>query len=68
MNLAALTTRTGWSERTGRRYLAAWAATQKDPDVPRVRVVRGKGRGRPHYEVDRDSFDRWVLGLTAAAA
>lgn len=51
----------GLSLATAQRYVAAWFAAQTRPEVPRVTKARTKKRGRPGYEVDRESFERWLL-------
>lgn len=54
--------------RTARRWCAAWlAASATLPGVPRVRIARGVGRGRPHYAIEPRSLHAWLRGAPAPA-
>lgn len=56
------------SERYVRRqFVAAWHDRQNDLRVPRVTIRRTGRRGHPPYEVDRGSFERWLIPQTQHA-
>lgn len=44
-----------------RQFVAAWHGRQHDPRVPRVTLARTGRRGHPPYEVERASFERWLI-------
>lgn len=68
LNVVQLAALAGWSTRTAWRYLAAWAAAQNNPAVPRVTTVRTGRRGRPRHEVQRADFERWSLRQPVSVA
>ena len=62
----------GCTDRWARVHALRWLEMQRNPRVPRVRVVHTGRRGRPAYHVDRVSFDAWrsrsLGGVEALAA
>lgn len=57
-----------WSKSTAGRVVAEWFEKQHRPELPRVTLEHGGGRGRPGYRIDTDSLDAWVRAQLARVA
>lgn len=62
MDASELALRMRWGLSTARRRCAIWIRLQARGGVPTVTLRRTGTRGRPGYEVDRATFERWLRG------